>query len=170
MKRSLIAPSASRRGLTLLELAIVMAVLAVLSALALPSMASRLRADRLQSAADMFVADIADARHEAARRGQALFVQARSGTDWCWAVATQPACACGETNAACRLKAVPAGEHPGVSLVLALPVRLAPDGQASPGLAAVFAAGERRLQVEVSRFGRARVCDPGGASTRVPRC
>ena len=175
----------ARRGLTLLELAMVMAVLAVLGTLAVPSMAARLRSERLQTAAEMLAADIADARHEAARRGQALHVEARapatesssSGAPagaaqpaWCWTVATAPACPCGSASAACRLKNVPAPEHPGVSLVSAQPVTLQPDGQASPVLAATFAAGDRQLQVHVSRFGRARVCDPAGASSRVPRC
>lgn len=177
-----------RRGLTLLELVLVMAVLAVLGALAVPSMAARLRTERLQTAAEMLAADIADARHEAARRGQALHIEAQarsasspsSGPAWCWSVATAGACPCGEAAAAstttppaaasCRLKTVPAEEHPGVSLVQAQPVHLQPDGLASPVLAAVFAAGDRQLQVQVSRFGRARVCDPAGASGRVPRC
>jgi prepilin-type N-terminal cleavage/methylation domain-containing protein len=176
-----------KRGLTLLELAIAMAVLAVLSALAVPTMASRLRSERLQIAADMLAADIADARHEAARRGSALHVEARSdGAAWCWSVATSVACPCSGTGggapavaasppspqaATCRLKAVPAQEHPGVSLVQSQAVRLDPDGQASPVLAAVkTAAGERQLQVQVTRFGRARVCDPLGNSPKAPRC
>lgn len=176
------------RGLTLLELAVVLAVLAVLGALALPSMAARLRVERLQAAAELLAADIADARHEAARRGRTLHIEGRtgagsSGPAWCWSVATLPGCPCGNeasgpsssgavspTAAACRLKSVPAGDHPGVSLVQSEPVHVQADGQANPALAAVFAAGERQLQVHVSRLGRARVCDPAGASTRVPRC
>lgn len=186
MKR-MISPRA-QRGLTLLELAVVLAVLAVLGALALPSMAARLRVERLQAAAEMLAADIADARHEAARRGQALHIEGRaaegSGPAWCWSVATAPACPCGSespapssspgtvspTAAACRLKTVPAGDHPGVTLVQSQPVHVQPDGQANAVVAAVLAAGDRQLQVQVSRFGRARVCDPAGASTRVPRC
>ncbi len=173
------------RGLTLLELALVMAVLAVLGALALPSMAARLRTERLQTVAEMFAADIADARHEAARRGQALHIEAAiesapvptpaSGPRWCWSVATAAACPCGDasaapTAAACRLKVVPAKEHPGISLVQTQAVHVQPDGQANPVLAAVFAAGDRQLHVQVTRFGRARVCDPAGSSSRVPRC
>ncbi|MBI5721656.1 MAG: prepilin-type N-terminal cleavage/methylation domain-containing protein [Burkholderiales bacterium] len=168
------------RGLTLLELAIALAVLAVLSALAVPSMASRLRAERLLTTAEMFAADVADARHESARRGQALHIEAQaaastssaSGPAWCWAVATTTSCPCADAAAAaaCRLKIVPAHEHPGVSLVQSQPVHLQPDGQASPVLAAVFSAGDRRMHVHVSRFGRARVCDPAGVSTRTPRC
>jgi type IV fimbrial biogenesis protein FimT len=168
------------RGLTLLELAIVMAVLAILGAIAMPSMAGRLRAERLQTAAEMFAADIADARHEAARRGQTLHVEAMAasssnptaGPAWCWSVATTAACPCGDAAAAaaCRLKHVPAKEHPGVHLVQTQAVHVMPDGQANPVLAAVFSAGERQLQVQVSRFGRARVCDPAGTSSRAPRC
>ena len=182
-----------KRGLTLLELAIAMAVLAVLSALAVPSMSARLRAERLQSAAEMLAADIADARHEAARRGSALHVLPRTAgattLSWCWAVAVAAGCDCAAAPSAtsassaeaapgagapsattCRLKSVPARDHPGVTLVQAEAVRLDPDGQATPALAAVFSAGERQLQVQVSRFGRARVCDPLGTSPRQPRC
>lgn len=172
------------RGLTLLELAIVLAVLVVLAALAAPTMASRLRNERLHATAEMLAIDIAEARHEAARRGAALHVEAQpDGAGWCWSVATTPACTCaGEPNAAatasagtaapglCRLKRVAAAEHPGVILAQAEPVRLGPDGQANTAVAATFVAGDRRLQVQVSRFGRARLCDPEGKHTRVARC
>ena len=63
-----------------------------------------------------------------------------------------------------------ARDHPGVSLLQTEAVRLDPDGQASPVRAAVFGAGERRLQVEVSRLGRARVCDPIGSLSLVAKC
>lgn len=168
------------RGLTLLELALAMAVLAILGALAVPSMATRLRAERLQAAAELYAADISDARHEAARRGQALHVEGRAAASpapgaqpaWCWSVAVSAGCPCGDAGAAgtCRLKIVPANEHPGVSLVSSQPVVMQPDGQATPTLAAVFAAGDREMHVQVSRFGRARLCDPAGKSSRVPRC
>lgn len=179
-RRGRVLRTGCSRGLTLLELAIAMAVLAILGALAVPSMATRLRAERLQTAAEMYAADIADARHEAARRGQALHVEARAAEApsasaapaWCWSVAVSAGCPCGDAAAAsaCRLKIVPAQEHPGVQLVQSHPVKVQPDGQATPTLAAVFAAGDRQLHVQISRFGRARVCDPAGASNRVPRC
>ena len=176
--RSPRSPRTPTRGLTLLELAMVMAVLVVLASLAVPGMTAHLRAERLHTAAQLLAADIADARHEAARRGQTLHIEshaAAGGTAaWCWSVATTPTCPCGTVEDAtaqtCRLKTVPASDHPGVWLLQSEPVHLQPDGQASPVLAAVFAAGERQLQVQVSRFGRARVCDPAGRSHRVPKC
>ncbi|MCW5635799.1 MAG: prepilin-type N-terminal cleavage/methylation domain-containing protein [Rubrivivax sp.] len=166
------------RGLTLLELVVVMAVLAVLGAMAVPGMSAHLRSGRLVAAAELMAADIADARHEAARRGQTLHVGMQlAGTgspSWCWAVATTATCPCGASDDAtaptCRLKVVPATDHPGVQLVQAGPVRMHADGQADPVLAAVFTAGDRRIEVHVSRFGRARVCDPSGRSARVAKC
>ncbi|MBL8324414.1 MAG: GspH/FimT family pseudopilin [Rubrivivax sp.] len=173
-----------RRGLTLLELVIVLAVLVVLAALATPGLASRLRHERLLGAAEALATDIAEARHEAARRGSTLHVEARrDGAQWCWSVATNAGCPCdpgtaapadiapgGPEAAPCRLKSVRAAEHPGVGLAHIEPVRIGADGQSSAAVAATFVAGERQLQVQVSRFGRTRVCDPQGQNARVPRC
>jgi type IV fimbrial biogenesis protein FimT len=190
----------NRRGLTLLELVIVLAVLAVLASLAAPGMGERLRAQRLHSAAEALVLDIAHARDDAARRGDALHIEARLGRQqWCWSVSTQAQCNCGANSgtaagdspgaalgpapaaapavaeggaapASCRLKNVVAAEFPGIGLERAAPVRIGADGVASEALAAVFVSGERKLQVHVSRFGRGWVCDPLGVSQRVPRC
>ncbi len=160
------------RGLTLLELAMVLAVLAVLSALALPSMGARLDRQRAQSAAEGLAADLAEARFEAARRGQALFVHAEGqGADWCWAVATQAGCACGGSAAACQLRQVRAAEHRGVKLVQGLSVRVDPAGTAQqPHTALLETKRGERLRVEVSALGRSRVCAVSGTWPRIPGC
>ncbi|MBX3603053.1 MAG: pilus assembly protein FimT [Rubrivivax sp.] len=162
-------------GLTLIELCMTLAVLAVLGALALPSFATRLDRQRLYTAAETLAADLADARFEAARRGQALHLVPQGSADaWCWAVATAPGCACGQPQA-CALKTVSATEHPGVRLLEARSVALAAEGlPVEVGVAALLESrrGER-LQVAISPAGRTRICAPGGArdaSARYPRC
>jgi type IV fimbrial biogenesis protein FimT len=168
----MLEPMKPRRatGLTLLELAIALAVLAVLGTLALPSMGAYLAHTRLQAAAQALADDITNARFEAAGRGQALHVQPTAGAAWCWAVSATPDCACGQAQA-CQLHRVSAADHAQVRLLQAQPVRLDPTGTAPAGTVAVLESprGER-LKVEVSALGRARVCAASGAWPALPAC
>ena len=171
MKRRTPPPAGPRvrRGVTLLELVIALAVLAVLGALAAPQIGAMLTRQRLVTTAELLAADISDARYEAARRGAALHLQSAAGAQWCWAVATAPGCSC-QGASACRIKTASANDHPGVSLVSAEDLRLDPDGQVDGSAAALFAAGNASVRVEVSRFGRTRICDPAGNLPKLPRC
>lgn len=162
-------------GLTLIELCMTLAVLAVLGAIALPSFASRLDRQRLQAAAETLAADLADARFEAARRGHALHLVPQGSADqWCWSVATAPGCGCGQPQA-CQLKTVSAAEHPGVRLVQAEPVVLGAEPAAGESRVAALLESRRgeRLQVALAPTGRVRICAPEGAgagAARYPRC
>ncbi|MDE2275945.1 MAG: GspH/FimT family pseudopilin [Burkholderiales bacterium] len=158
------------RGLTLLEVAMVLAVLAVLSTLAVPSVAARLQRGRLQFAAEALAGDLAEARFQAAQRGLTLHLQAQAGADWCWAVTTTPACPCGQAQP-CQLQRVTAADHPGVRLVQAMAVRLEPDGSAVARQPALFeSAAGQRVAVALSPLGRARLCAPTGAWPTMPAC
>jgi type IV fimbrial biogenesis protein FimT len=165
---------ARRRGLTLIEVAITLAVLAVLGALALPNMAERLSRQRLQTTAETLAADLADARFEAARRGLPLHVQAQvqtqDGTAWCWAVATAPGCGCDQAQA-CQIHRVRAADHPGVRLLEGHALVLDPAGAGAAGTAAVFASprGEQ-LRVDLTPMGRPRVCAQSGQWPRMSGC
>ncbi|MDP1902193.1 MAG: GspH/FimT family pseudopilin [Rubrivivax sp.] len=157
-------------GLTLLELAIVMAVMAVLAALALPSLGAQLAHKRLQSAAQALADDITNARFEAAGRGQALQLEFEAGAAWCWAVTATPGCACGQAQA-CQLQRVRSVDHAQVRLLQARALRLDPAGTAPGGEVALLesARGER-LRVEVSPLGRPRVCAVAGVWPALPAC
>lgn len=149
------------RGLTLLELMIVLAMLAVVSSLALPSFGAAAQRARLKNSAEILAADLAEARFQAAQRGQSLFVDFQAGSDWCWAVATAPGCACGSAQP-CQLKTVRASDHPGIKLLEPQATAFDPSGAAVVVGSAVFesARGER-LRVNTSLLGRTSVCAAG---------
>lgn len=158
------------RGFTLLELVIALAVLAVLGTLSLPSMHSRVLRARLHSAAEALAADLAQARFEAARRGQALHLEAATGPAWCWAVAATAGCACAQPQP-CQLKVVRAQDYPGVHLLQASPARLDPRGVADGSLGATFEGGRNeRLRVHLLPLGRVRICTAQGDALRYARC
>ena len=90
-------------GVTLIELVMALAVLAVLGALALPTLSARLQQQRLGTAAEMMVADINEARFEAARQGRTIHIVMQPGAGWCWSVATTATCPCGQSQA-CELR------------------------------------------------------------------
>lgn len=166
------APAA--RGFTLLEAGIALAVVAILATAALPGLGHRLQRQRLQGAAQSLAADLNEARFEAARSGQPLFVQARAGEPWCWAVAQSSGCDCATpvTTTGCKLHAVHSGSYRGVRLVQGLDVSWEPSGGATGALRAAVmeTAGGEQLRVEVSPLGRARVCARGTGWPGVTSC
>jgi type IV fimbrial biogenesis protein FimT len=153
-----------------------LAVLAVLATLTLPSFAGMAQRARLKSVAETLAADLTEARFEAAQRGQTFHVVFRPGPDWCWAVATTPDCPCEPGAApACRLKAVRAADHGGITLLQSAAARLEPAGMAGLGEpqtgGAVFQSpsGES-LRVRISPLGRASICAPTAPVPGYPAC
>jgi type IV fimbrial biogenesis protein FimT len=159
------------RGLTLLELMIALAVLAIVASLTLPSFSSATERARLKSAAQTLAADLAEARFEAAQRGQPLYIDYGGGNDWCWAVATAPGCSCGQAQA-CQLKTVRAGDHAGIALLEAGAVRLDPAGATEGETSTALFQSSRgeSLRVELTPLGRTRICTPQGNVSGYPPC
>lgn len=156
------SPSRSR-GLTLIEIAVTLAVLAVLATLTLPSFGNMVERHRLISAAEGLAADLSEARFQAARAGQPLHVVFHTGTDWCYAVALAPGCDCGRPQP-CQLKTVRGADLPGTQLNAAANASFDPAALATVGGQADFSAtqGAVRLSVALTPLGRARVCSPSG--------
>ncbi len=168
-------PARRAQGVTLLELAMALAVVAILGALAVPSLGARMERQRTQAAAEKLAGDLAEARFEAAQRGLPLTVRSQAGSGWCWAVATTPTCDC-HTGQACLIRAVRSTDHPGVRLTQGQAVQLDPGGSANAGAAGgatatVFETGRgERLRVAVSALGRPRLCAESGNWPHVPAC
>jgi Tfp pilus assembly protein FimT len=152
-----------------------MAVLAVLGALALPTLSARLDRQRTQAAAEKLAGDLAEARFEAAQRGLPLTVWTQPGANWCWAVASSAGCDC-HTAQNCLIRTVRGADHPGVRMTQGQTVQLEPGGTASGGVANGSAAtlfetrrGER-LRVTLSALGRPRLCAESGTWPHLPAC
>ncbi len=171
-------------GVTLLELAVAIAVLVVLGMVALPPLGERMQRQRLALAAETLAADLAEARFEAARLGRAVQVIALPGPQWCWALGVDgSAQASADTSAAnCPSKAlrvVGAHAHAGVQMLSGGSLRIAPAGATDQSAAqtaaartvAVFASPKgERLRVDMLALGRARVCSETGAQGRYGAC
>lgn len=169
-------PQATRRGgaslgLTLIELVVALAVLAVLGTLALPNLGARLDRSRVEAAAEALAADINEARFEAARQGRAMHLLVNPGPAWCWSVATADACPCG-SGQGCQLRASTEKDHPGVMLSAGQPVTMAADGRPSVPAEPIELQGRGtlKLRVLVSPMGRAHVCTLQGEASRHPAC
>jgi type IV fimbrial biogenesis protein FimT len=161
-----------RRGLTLLELVIALAMLAIVASMAVPSFGAAADRARLRNAAETLAADLAEARYESAQRGVRLYLDVQTGPGWCWAVTSAPGCRCGIAQA-CQLKTVSERDNAGVQLMEAHAISFDPAGtthSAGVGDALLQSRRGERLRVSVSALGRASICAPDSAVPGYPGC
>lgn len=165
-------PVTRTRGLTLLELMVAIAMLAVLLGAALPPMSAMLSRHRLRAAAEHLAMDLGEARQEAARLGQPVYVSYQTGSHWCYVLSTELAADC-RLGSEKLLKVVSHQDHPGVTLAQAAAQRFDPGPGASlavlPPVLLASPQGEQ-LAVRVSRLGRPGVCAPDRPVASVRPC
>jgi prepilin-type N-terminal cleavage/methylation domain-containing protein len=165
------ARSGSRSGaraFTLVELAVVMAMLATLMTIAYPSFADWLAKRRVTAAAETLQADISEARLLSAQRGLPVHLNFADGAQACWAASLSSGCDC-RIAQACRIQPRTLGGFRGVALVASEPTVFTPEGLGEGG-AELRSARGHVLRVAVSRLGRSHICAPGGADPRYPAC
>jgi len=152
----------STRGLTLLEMMVALAIVAVLTTLALPSFGSMVSRHRLKAAAEQMSLDLAELRLLAAQRGQPMHVSLYAGPQWCYALAVARGCDC-RVPQGCQLKTVRAKDHPGVTLLEGPDLRIDPQPGLGGGGALLQGNDGARLRVGLSPLGRPRVCAPAAS-------
>ena len=168
-------------GLSLLELAIVVAIIAIVGATAVPSFTAAVDGRRLDAAATRLAADLQFVRGEALARNRSLRLSVRSGADAsCWIVHTgNPAdCSCTAAAATCSgdalsIKSVvlPNSERVGVTGNVASIVFDPLHGTSTPtGTLRLIGAGGRAIHHVVNVLGRVRSCTPEGGVAGYPTC
>lgn len=176
------------RGVTLIELMVSLAVLAIVLAVAVPSFADFRQRSALRGAADQAASLWSQARFEAAKRNSLVKVGfVTSGTNYCIGVATttntadSTACDC-LTAGACNVAAWPSdqGEWRGVTIsgtptlgantgvVVIEPKRTSLTELGDAGVVQFAGPPGRqsyRLNLRVDRFGRVLLCESNSVAT-----
>lgn len=167
-------------GFTLLEAAVVMAVLAVIMTVAVPNYRGHLQRQQLREAANSLLVDLRNAREMSVSQRSPVFVSFHGGPNWCWGVSHGMPCDCGPTVAGsakavdpatgrpktCTLTRHKGGEFPDVNLDSASDAEFEPTlGQAPRHGSTRFSTGRgQKLQVDLNAMGRAQVCGPASSS------
>lgn len=150
-------------GFTLLELMIVIAIIAILAALALPSFTTTLDKQRITGAAEAMLADLRWARAEAIKRNRKIRVTFTIGSPWSYRIHADPD---GDNT---LLKTVSGSDFPSTTLSSASfaggvvyttfdPVR----GTNPNNGTAAITSNNFSAEVKVSTLGRARICGSMG--------
>lgn len=161
--------SVASGGFTLVELMAVVAIMAILGSIAVPSFRELLLNQRLAAASSGFVAALNLARTEAIQRSQKVHVGALQGSDWSsgWAVQAGPE---GAMHTLRKFEKLPSGVSVDAALGDGFVRGLDYDSNGfsrraggtgfGAGCLTLKAESGRRASIVVSASGRARVCNP----------
>lgn len=168
------------KGFTLIEMMIVVVILGIVAAIAVPSFNSYFERERVKRAAEDIYGLILQAKSEGPIRDTNMSVSVNSGA-WCVGFSATPGCAC-NTNS-CRInvatatgangvvQVVSGADYPNVAIAGISGTtfdRLR--GTASTAGNITVSSGGSSLQIQISSEGRVRLCRPGGNSTGYKSC
>jgi len=168
-------------GFSLVEAAVVVAIVAIVGASALPSFGALIDARRLDSAATRLAADLQLARSEAIARNRALRLSVAAGADaTCWVIHSGAAadCSCSAAGVACGNGALaiqsvvlPSAERVAVAGNVASIVFDPMHGTSTPtGTLSLSDVRGRTVRHVVNVLGRVRSCSPAGTVAGYPTC
>lgn len=103
------------QGVTLIELMVAVAVVAILAMVAAPALGDFILKARVRGAAEALWNDLTYARSESVLRNQTITVSITSGASWCYGLNATGTCDCG-TAGSCSIKTVSVSAFQGTAL------------------------------------------------------
>lgn len=177
-----VSPARFQPGFTLLELMVVVTIIAIFAAVAMPSFGGLIDRYRVKGTADALHAEIQFARSEAIRRNQEVHLVFGTGTGSCYGIGTSPDCSCDTCDIRTRATTGFASDFPGVRVDSVTAAGEAATGFGfTPRQGTTTATGAVRVTVGSVRsglqltivtglLGIPRTCSPGGAVPGYPAC
>ena len=168
-------------GVTLIEMMIVVIIIGIIAAVAVPSFDNYFERQRVKRAAEDIYGLILQAKSEGPIRDVGMSVSVDTDT-WCVGFDETPNCDC--ATSACRIdvatatgangvvQVVSGADHPDVTIAsgLAAATFALPRGIPTASGNITVSSGGYSLEVQVSPEGRVRLCNPNGAGAGYEQC
>lgn len=150
------------RGYTLIEVGFVLAVLAIVLSIGIPSYAYLLARSKLRDTGEALVSDLRVARITAVQEHVPVHISFHSGAQWCWGMARRQACDCQTGTPRCDLGGASHRSHPNIILQAGSDAEFEPQlGRATVwNRVGMSNSKNQQLHVDLNPMGRPQICGP----------